>query len=151
MACGKIVKAWRCGEIWEGDPDPVECDECKIDRLSQELAEARAELSSLRSAPVAVEVLDPPKREKDCGDCVQIAHCNGALACACGLTGKMFIRKEVSPQPIRILKDGEREELEILRKIADEWCPPFGVPQIPRTKKLFAQLKALRSSREGAE
>lgn len=39
-------------------------------------------------------ILNPPKQDRDCGDCTRLAICNGELACLCGPTGKMFDRKE---------------------------------------------------------
>ena len=47
-----------------------------------------------QAAPGAVDVvLDPPKSDRDCGDCTRLAICNGELACLCGPTSKMFDRK----------------------------------------------------------
>lgn len=54
-----------------------------------------------------------------------------------------------SAPSIRVLKDGEcavsEAELEILRKIASRWTPPFGVPQTMEAQALFDRLYALRT------
>lgn len=80
----------------------------QIDRASngyEQMADALNDWVQPRLSPPpqpatgAVEALDHPKRDKDCGDCTRLAICNGELACLCGSTGKMFIRKPDDPQP----------------------------------------------------
>ena len=77
-----------CGDEW-----------CPVDVARRVVAKARLVPTPPQAAP-GPAILNPPKQDRDCGDCTRLAICNGELACLCGPTGKMFDRKE-PPHPLQ--------------------------------------------------
>ena len=127
----RIMNASRRSGYVDFDPEDIsEGDKEIVRELVRDIRDSlRAELGSLRSAPVAVEVPELTERDEELLRCVERAldkspsmfdgyMGDGMRAWEASIALDSAIRVGRAIPSDRVLKEGEREELDILRQVA---------------------------------